>query len=265
MVKKIFAIIGIVLGGVAVFAGAVFVVLALMGRFRTPDVYPSSLMFMESEQTVVYRQDELDQLHTFVLNGFSNDENEVNHKTCYIYFYNNIGSNLITLCDENGVPLVAENNRYRIECNELVYYKLNENPTIDYEDENFGRVVLQARDERNQVQSNNLTLWIDRAVDNIALDYSSSSIVDNEQSVTIGMEVRMDFDYTATPNYSLRPMSSQEEKIVELYYQDPDQADYVLIDENSYQDYSFIHYDAETNEYYFMADTAGIYKGPLGG
>lgn len=259
MVKKIFAIIGIVLGGVAVFAGAVFGVLALMGRFRTPDVYPSSLMFMESEQTVVYRQDELDQLHTFVLNGFSNDENEVNHKTCYIYFYNNIGSKLITLCDENGVPLVAENNRYRIECNELVYYKLNENPTIDYEDENFGRVVLQARDERNQVQSNNLTLWIDRAVDNIALDYSSSSIVDNEQSVTIGMEVRMDFDYTATPNYSLRPMSSQEEKIVELYYQDPDQADYVLIDENSYQDYSFIHYDAETNEYYFMADSAGIY------
>ncbi len=259
MVKKIFAIIGIVLGGVAVFVGAVFGVMALMGRFRTPDVYPSSLSFIESEQTIVYRQDELDQLHTFVLNGFSNSENEVNHKTCYIYFYDNIGSNLITLCDANGVPLVAENNRYKIECNELVYYKLNENSTIDYQDENYGRVVLQARDERNQVQSNNLTIWIDRAVNNIALDYSGSSIVDNEQEITIGMEVRMDFSYTATPNYSLQPMSSQDEKIVELYYQDPNQADYILIDSDSYQNYSFIHFDDTTGKYYFMADTAGVY------
>lgn len=259
MVKKVFAIIGIVLGGVAVFVGAVFGVMALMGKFKTPDIYPSSLSFVESEQTIVYRQDELDELHTFVLNGFSNSENEVNHKTCYIYFYNNIGSDLITLCDANGVPLVAENNRYKIECNELVYYKLNENSTIDYQDENYGRVVLQARDERNQVQSNNLTIWIDRAVNNIALDYSGSSIVDNEQEITIGMEVRMDFDYTATPNYSLQPMSSQDEKIVELYYQDPNQADYILIDSDSYQNYSFIHFDDTTGKYYFMADTAGVY------
>ena len=56
--KKIFAIIGIVLGVALAFAGAVIGIMALMGKFKTPDVFPDELLFTESEIVVVDEYDE---------------------------------------------------------------------------------------------------------------------------------------------------------------------------------------------------------------
>ena len=49
MVKKIFIVIGIVVGSVAVFTGGVLGVMAAMGKFKTPVVYPDALVLSDPE------------------------------------------------------------------------------------------------------------------------------------------------------------------------------------------------------------------------
>lgn len=262
MAKKVFKVIGIVVASIILFVGAVFGVMALMGKFRTPDVYPDRLQFLENEQTIVYREEDSERIYSFVLNGFSDDQDyEVNQKDCYIYFVNNTGADLITLCDRNGEALTSENNRYSIECNEYVYYRIKPVSESNFSQDTYGKVVLQARDSRSQVQSNVLTIWIDREVSDLRLDYADSSTFEGEQELTIGVGVSLDFVYDADPIHSLNPISRESEgKIVELYYDDPNEADYVPINQDTYSRYPFINYDSDTQEYTFLSDTAGIYE-----
>ncbi len=261
MTKKIFKIIGIVFASIIVFVGAVFGIMAIMGKFKTPDVYPNRLQFIDNEQTVIYQDNNPDKLYSFVLNGFSDNlDYEVNQKDCYIYFVNNIGSDLITLCDSKGNPLVSENNRYSIECNEHVYYKIKDVSETDFSNSNYGQVILQARDSRSQVQSNNLTIWVDREISNLSLDYGSSSAVNGRQEITIGVDVEFEFNYLASPEHSLDPISKENGKIVELYYLDSNEYDYVPINQDTYQNYSFIKYDIDNKKYSFSTDSAGTYE-----
>ncbi len=262
MTKKIFKVIAIVLASIIVFVGAVFGIMALMGRFRTPDVYPNRLEFIEDEQTIVYSDSNQDRLYSFVLNGFSDDEEyEVNQKDCYIYFVNNVGADLITLCDQNGNPLQAENNRYLVQCNEYIYYKVNDVSETNFSGSTYGQVVLQGRDARSQVQSsNNLTIWVDRKVTYLSLDYGSSTSHNGQQELQLGVDVSFDFNYKATPDHSLDPISREDGKIVELYYDDPNEADYVPINTSTYSNYPFLSYNNENQKFSFSADTAGTYE-----
>ena len=272
MVKRVFAIIGIVLGSALVFAGAVIGVYALMGRFRTPVVYPSRLEFVESEQTIV--NDNQNGLYYFILNGYSNSENEVNQKNCFIDVLD--GTDLIQLCSSNGENLteyVDENgnrypNRYLVQCNERIYYKLKSIGASHFDDSTYGRILIQARDERGQHQSNQLTIWVDRKIDEIFIgEYNGENPITvgeitneaNEtiQTIPIGLEVSQYFNILVKPNYSLRPISSQEEKIVEIYYFDSNE--YVLIDNDNITDYNFLHLDQDTNQMYFETADAGSY------
>ena len=272
MVKRVFAIIGIVLGSALVFAGAVIGVYALMGRFRTPVVYPSRLEFVESEQTIV--NDNQNGLYYFILNGYSNSENEVNQKNCFIDVLD--GTDLIQLCSSNGENLteyVDENgnrypNRYLVQCNERIYYKLKNISASHFDDSTYGRILIQARDERGQHQSNQLTIWVDRKIDEIFIgEYNGENPIivgetTNEanetiQTIPIGLEVSQYFDILVRPNYSLRPISREEEKIVEIYYFDSNE--YVLIDNDNITDYNFLHLDQDTNQMYFETADAGSY------
>lgn len=272
MVKRVFAIIGIVLGSALVFAGAVIGVYALMGRFRTPVVYPSRLEFVESEQTIV--NDNQNGLYYFILNGYSNSENEVNQKNCFIDVLD--GTDLIQLCSSNGENLTEyadENgnrypNRYLVQCNERIYYKLKNIGASHFDDSTYGRILIQARDERGQHQSNQLTIWVDRKIDEIFIgEYNGDNPIivgeiTNEanetiQTIPIGLEVSQYFNILVEPNYSLRPISSQEEKIVEIYYFDSNE--YVLIDNDNITDYNFLHLDQDTNQMYFETADAGSY------
>ena len=272
MVKRVFAIIGIVLGSALVFAGAVIGVYALMGRFRTPVVYPSRLEFVESEQTIV--NDNQNGLYYFILNGYSNSENEVNKKNCFIDVLD--GTDLIQLCSSNGENLteyVDENgnrypNRYLVQCNERIYYKLKNIGASHFNDSTYGRILIQARDEQGQHQSNQLTIWVDRKIDEILIgEYNGENPIivgeiTNEanetiQTIPIGLEVSQYFNILVEPNYSLRPISSQEEKIVEIYYFDSNE--YVLIDNDNITDYNFLHLDQDTNQMYFETADAGSY------
>lgn len=261
MTKKIFIVIGIVVASIAVFVGAVFGVMALMGKFKTPDVYPDRLQFVENEQTIIYQEENSEKIYSFVLNGFSdNQDYEVNKKDCYIYFVDNVGADLITLCNEDGEPLLSENNYYSIECNEYVYYKIKPVSESDFSLDSYGQVILQARDSRSQIQSNNLIIWIDREISNVYLDYADSIAYDGEQELTIGVDVALDFVFDADPLHSLDPINREEGKIVELYYYDPDESDYIPINQDTYLTLPFIKYDSDTQIYSFSSESSGTYE-----
>ncbi|MBQ4267396.1 MAG: hypothetical protein IJB93_04310, partial [Clostridia bacterium] len=136
MKKKIFKVIGLVLASVIGFTGAVVGVLAIMGKFKTPDVYPDVLFFENNEMVVIDEYIPLDKytkddLYSFVLTGTNSTEDyaefDVNKKTCYIWFADdenntNVGANLIQLCDSEGKPLEKitdindkNYNRYKID------------------------------------------------------------------------------------------------------------------------------------------------------
>ena len=226
MVKKIFKIFGIVFGSVLAFVGGVFGVMAAMGKFKTPILYPEVLMFVDEEQMIIAGipngiENEDPTIYHFVLQGTnSNTKYEVNRKTCYLWFSDNIGSDLITLCDERGNPLQKTNdNRYTINCNEPVYYTLNpiaDDATTD------GKVVLTARSENGKTMPDvPLTIWIDREIDSIFIEGYEESISTengNEQTISLGVNFDFDFKYVVDSELSLKPVSKDSAKEVELYY-----------------------------------------------
>ncbi len=240
-VKRVFAIIGIVLGAVTVFVGGVIGVMAAMGKFKTPVVKPEKIYFENAEQVIVAQyKDDLgkDVIYSFMLKGENNSiDYEVNVQDCFVWFDKGIGEDLIELCDENGNLLTADaKKRYTIKCNEKVYYKLKPvdetvapDPTRDIN----GKVVLKARtaDELHNAEED-LVVWIDRSIKNIFLNYGKLPTSTTErlpQIVNIGKDSAVEFDYVVNPEISMQPISKESKKIVELYYDDPKTEDFVLV------------------------------------
>ncbi|MBQ8615820.1 MAG: hypothetical protein IJ415_04565, partial [Clostridia bacterium] len=244
--KRVFKIFGIVFGAVLAFVGIVVGVMAIMGKFKTPVVYPTELIFLENDKIVIAKEtydataepkDDLFDIYSFELTGLnSSAEHEVNKKNCYIWFYENVGANLITLCDEFGVPLQKnEKNRYLVQCNEPIYYMINE---IDGEAETDGKVQIWAISENNKAMVNvPLTFWIDRVVEGVFVD---TTLVDdivygesNTQKITVGVDIGFDFEYEVKTPLSLKPTSKETAKEVELYFvatgYDYDTTDYVKV------------------------------------
>jgi len=227
MVKRVFAIIGIVLGSVAVFVGGVFGVMALMGKFKTPIVYPTVLQFEGETQLVLAGQDDP---YCFVLKGENpNSEHEVNQKTCYIWFDQSTSTDLITLRDKDGNALVAnESNRYKINCNEPVYYTINDN--VDGKD---GIVKIVARSEDEKVMPNNpLTLHIDREVKGVYVQRDNLDINETQltQTIAVGLDQALEFDFVAKPSdYTRQPISVYPKKDVELYYASDVSDDFIKV------------------------------------
>ena len=246
MKKKIFSMIGIILASAFVFVGGVFGVMALRGDFNTPVVYPEMLTFVgegeglsrvvdtvdSSSYTTVQQDNNTLKLFSFTLYGTASGEHPVNRKTCYISFVDNQGKELITLCDANGTPLVADHNWYKVNCNEKIYYYLNELTQTQinnyYNDaDGFGSVKLTAKDDNRGVAStieNPLTLWIDTAIDRVAvLDVngevpSDMDVNDYTQKITLATEVDFTFNYTTLPSISANPVADKDGKEFELYY-----------------------------------------------
>ena len=128
-VKRVFAIIGIVVGCITAFVGGVIGVMALMGKFKTPVVKPEKLYFENPEQVVVaqYKDDEgKDVIYSFNLKAENNSiDHEVNVKECFIWFEKGVGEELIQLCDKDGNLLTADSKkRYAVNCNETLYFKI---------------------------------------------------------------------------------------------------------------------------------------------
>ena len=288
-VKRVFAIIGIVVGCIAAFVGGVIGVYALMGKFKTPVVKPEKLYFENPEQVVVaqYKDDDgKDVIYSFNLKAENNSiDHEVNVRECFIWFEKGVGEELIQLCDKDGNLLTADSKkRYAVNCNETLYFKikvfynkyeynsstwdkdckrlfiiqdgkyvLNESEeydssliyyTMQTHEEKYssldlsslinGKVVLRARTADDTVQtSQDLVVWVDRNVSSIFLNYGDipTEITEKSQvqSVNIGVDKEVEFNYVVNPEMSLQPISKERKKIVELYYNDPKSEDFVLV------------------------------------
>ncbi len=236
MKKRIFRMIGIVLCSVFGFTGAVFGVMALMGKFKTPVIYPTVLGFEVDEQVVVERKtfntevdwesqfenvDAAPTIESFILSGRNPKfEEEVNKRDCYIWFDDAASSNLITLCNKYGRPLQANsNNRYLVKCNEPIYYMINR---VADDAQTDGKVVLNARSVNETLKrpENPMTIWIDRQVKSVFVDYSESEVnsEDLRQYIHLGIDMSFDFNYLINTPLSLEPISKESAKEIELFY-----------------------------------------------
>lgn len=252
-VKRVFAIIGIVVGCITAFVGGVLGVMAIMGKFKTPEVRPEKIYFENPEQVVVaqYKDDNNnDVINYFILKGENSSYDvDVNIKDCLIWFENGVGEDLIILCDKNGNPLVADaKGRYSVNCNEKIYYKFNDgfdnSVELDPSYDKNGKVVLKAKtgDDLHAVDQP-LVIWVDRTVNSIFLNYgtipSATNDIEQTQQINIGKESELEFDYVINPTISLQPISKESAKVVELYYRDPNYEDYILVNVASIQNSNY--------------------------
>lgn len=228
MKSRIIKVIAIVLGGVTAFTLAVFGVMALMGKFKTPIVEPETLAFTIENTELIKNSDNSNKPYngSFVLTGTSTSEHEVNQTKCYISFVS--GNELLTLCDVNGKPLTMDEfHNYTVDCNKPIYYKLTEPADGYYETENYGEVILRARDKKGKVETEqNLVITIDKSVDKLKLDNTSNSNIDDisttnkktTQNAKCGVETEIYFDITSTNKYALKPIYNKDAKNIEIYY-----------------------------------------------
>jgi len=230
-VKKVFAIIGIVFGVGIAFVGVVAGVLALMGKFKTPVVYPKELHFLNDGHVVVeevpydvrYSWDQQPKDPTIfsvdLVGKNSKAEHGVNKTKCYVWFADNVGSKLIKLCTEDGIPLVAdEHNRYLVDCNKPICYMINDLASFEEPFETDGKVMLMARSINNKAQTNApLTFWIDREIKKIVVEDATIN-GDNNQFVDLGVDLDFDFKFNVESDWALKPIGKESAKEIEIFY-----------------------------------------------
>lgn len=290
MTKKIFAIIGIVCGSVAVFCGAVFGVMALMGKFKTPVIYPTTLNFEQTEITVIQgavydtekelsAQEDKPTIHEFKLVGLNPDfDRPVNQTECYVWFKNSEGPKLITLCDVNGNPLQANGNRFLVHCNQPIYFMVNkiaDDGIIDPVTNKVtdGVAILEARSVNDTLKKPDspLNIYIDRKVKAVYVldknDYNDSNMGNstfNTQDITIGTNMDLNFEYKVITELSHRPIQAVNAKEIELYLDATGiQADYIPVTQQEIANpnsplYGLIRY--ENNKFVLNSAQSGVYN-----
>jgi len=245
MTKRIFAVIGIVIGSALALAGAIVGIFAAMGKFKEPVVYPETLVFQQSSLLVdqnnpVATTASGKKIYSFVLTGTSTHEYEVNRKSCYLSFTK--GNGIIVLCSQDGTPLTpnqSNGNQYLVNCNEPIYYYVNtETTTAEGEVNKVGTVVLSARDERGAVWcKNELTINVDSAIETIYIDapIGENGILQNSPMHIVGEHATQNIelslggkvyinndDYLVKPSNTLKPFTDKDAKEIELYYVGPE-------------------------------------------
>lgn len=277
MVKRIFKVIGIVLASVLGFTGCVVGVLAIMGKFKKPVVYPKQLIFAETEMMIVdtneYEGDAGEKfsktIYSFQLNGTADEGKTVTEKNCLLTIKQ--GADLIALCDESGNTSAIEkvNNKYKIKCNEKTYFRLKE--IIEdkpFEGSTYGLVTFKADDERSlAVRGQDLNIWIDRQINKNGLALDTSNIADDNITATgIGgnklaqvVEVNLDeaiaFKPVSNPKYALNPISREgyQGKVIECYYMDDTMWDWDRLNATDLTKYPFLALNEETGLFEFKA------------
>ncbi|MCQ2564528.1 MAG: hypothetical protein MJ152_01540, partial [Clostridia bacterium] len=299
MGKRIAIIISIIIASVAAFTGGVFGVLALMGKFDEKIIYPTSLEF-DANCKIEYDSSE-DKLYSFVLHGYNNEDKNagyaVNQKLCYLDVKDD--AKLITLCHEDGRELTEKSKQgyYIVNCNEPIYYKVNEDSKVDsskVSSSTFGCVSFTAKDSRNLVKtdSNNpFIIWIDRQVKGVYVDlpeeygteaeYLTTEGTSYKEILTVNVGTKVYFTFESlfrglaektSASYSLCPIKTptntitiQEEsvkvgeKIVEIYDKDFNKYENGIESENG----DYIRYDKNRQCWYFDSELSGT--GTFGG
>lgn len=242
MTKRVFKIVGIVFGAVAVLAGAIFGVLALMGRFRNDPVYPEALSFENTTLTVEYDEDNPNRLYSFTILGTTSAEAEINQTKCFVRPLNTFGNQtLITLCDSNGNPLTATSNGYQTNCNQPTYFRVN-SAALNQDATNYGFVQLEAVGDAEYGLTSStrapLTISVDRVVKSLYINNGFGNAKGNTtynpngstQNITLGLSEILMFDYLVNPREALKPLSNRQEKDIYVYFRDTSvEGEYALL------------------------------------
>ena len=283
MVKRIFAVIGIVLGGALLLLGSIVGVMALMGKFKAPVIYPESLVFQQSELMVdttnSVKTVNGKKLYSFTLTGSADAEFPVNRTECYIQITK--GRDIITLCNENGDALIADKtvgNKFLINCNSPVYYYINTTEVDGKLVPKYGNVEITASDKRGTIpSSNNLSLSIDSEMQNVFINTVNSSpeVANNncqdqtatekaKQEILIGVgdKLYLNLDNYIIGDGALKPFNEVEAKPIELYFVD-DSYNYYIVDSETVTQAplnEFIKFDNTLNSYYLISELSNVFK-----
>ncbi len=283
MVKRIFAVIGIVLGGALLLLGSIVGVMALMGKFKAPVIYPESLVFQHSELMVdttnSVKTVNGKKLYSFTLTGSADAEFPVNRTECYIQITK--GRDIITLCNENGDALIADKtvgNKFLINCNSPVYYYINTTEVDGKLVPKYGNVEITASDKRGTIpSSNNLSLSIDSEMQNVFINTVNSSpeVANNncqdqtatekaKQEILIGVgdKLYLNLDNYIIGDGALKPFNEVEAKPIELYFVD-DSYNYYIVDSETVTQAplnEFIKFDNTLNSYYLISELSNVFK-----
>ncbi len=267
MTKRVFKIVGIVIGAVAVLAGAIFGVMALMGKFRNDPVYPEALSFENATLTVEYDEDNPNKLYSFTILGTTSADAEVNQTKCYVRPLNTFGNQtLITLCDSNGNPLTTTSNGYQTNCNQPTYFRVN-STALNQDATNYGFIQLEAVGDAEYGLTSStripLTISVDRIVKSLYIDNGFGDAKGNTtynptgstQNITLGLSEILMFDYLINPSDALKPLSTRQEKEIYVYIRDTSvEGEYVLLKAGSQINQTAI------NRYSFLSNEGGKIK-----
>jgi len=275
MLKRILITIGVVVGSIMVILGGIAGVLAIMGKFKEPVVYPEKLLFEQShvlvDESLACGVAGQDKIYSFVLKGTSKEEYPVNKATCYLSVLQ--GRDIITLCDQDGEALKpSTGNKFKVRCNRPVYYRINKDEFSG--EQKVGTVIIEATDERGAISSNLLRLDFDSALTTVYVDAVSgvNGVISNQripktdfkeaqQSIELNIGGRFYLDYVFTPNNAYKPIQDKDAKIIELYY--VGSADYFEVNSetaitNTLKD--FIKFDNDQGKYYFSSQMPGTFE-----
>lgn len=222
MAKKIFKVLGIVLWSTIGLVSVVFGTLAILGKFKTPIVYPDRLYFESDQKIIVGKKDESglpSEIYSFVLKADGEiDGQGVNQKDCLL----TVSSNLITICDKDGNKVEQDaNKRYKIKCNEKTYFKLNVLP-LDNQNSSVTLSAITNHSGTPKVADNTMTIMVDQKIDSFEIVSTNSTILtsDNKttQYITIGTGDKLPIQYITNPEISQQPINSKSAKLFDLYF-----------------------------------------------
>lgn len=222
MAKKIFKVLGIVLGSTIGLVSVIFGTLAILGKFKTPIVYPNRLYFESDQKIIVSEKDESglpSEIYSFVLKADGEiDGQGVNQKDCLL----TVSSNLITICDKDGNKVEQDaNKRYKIKCNEETYFKLNVLP-LDNQNSSVTLSAITNHSGTPKVADNTMTIMVDQKIDSFEIVSTNSTILtsDNKttQYITIGTGDKLPIQYITNPEISQQPINSKSAKLFDLYF-----------------------------------------------
>lgn len=232
MRKRILKFVGIVLVSVFGFVGITLGVMALMGKFKTPIVYPTVLKFENEREIIVadFSNNSDSKLYSFRLVGEnSGEENEVNQTQCQVWIES--GRDIFYLCNQDGEKLTPnKSGYYSVDCNSDIYYKLIKD---EVEQQDVGKIVLKARtnhDSTNIESQNSKKILVDQKVDTVLFE-GATTVVDigsnqtkQELVISAGISKLVNFEFGKLDNGKLvqdkskHPISEEGEKQVEFYF-----------------------------------------------
>ncbi|MFQ6724536.1 MAG: hypothetical protein ACLRFE_04325, partial [Clostridia bacterium] len=291
MFKRILKIVGFVLLGFVILFGGIIGFMAIRGDFKKKEIKPTSVKFAIEGTDLIFDASSKDsptlangQILTFTITA---EPLDVNVTECTLKLSNPHLLTFMQFIDGSW----KEYNGNTFYLNTPIYFKLNDVTDANVDDYYDGVLTITVKDKSGLLQDT-IDLVIDRTITSISFKDQAPSTLNNniinglfyyEEGQGGGTKAQVlmaneNEDYPleiiAAPLKSLKPFSSEDSKIVEVYYmQDGDQPRLLTHDEEEvimhrYTDQGelvedncdFLKFDEENNCFVFNSAQSGDYS-----